>query len=89
MTAHHDHTRPGDARSDVDARSDGAPQSHDHVRGHGHRWMMIACCIPMLAIAGVIALSGAGFGFFIVAVACTTMMAAMMAGMSGEERGRR
>lgn len=83
MTAHDDHTRP------ADARSDGAPQSHDHAGGHGHRWMMIACCIPMLAIAGVIALSGAGFGFFIVAVACTAMMAAMMAGMSGEERDRR
>ena len=50
--------------------------------GHGH-WMMIACCIPMLLIAVAIAISGAGWGFLLIAVMCTAMMAAMMAGMSG------
>lgn len=55
----------------------------DAPSGGGHsRWMMIACCIPMLAIAVVIALSGAGFGFLIIAVMCTAMMALMMGGMS-------
>ena len=50
---------------------------------HGH-WLMITCCIPMLVIAAAIALSGAGLGFFIAAVACTAMMAAMMSAMSDE-----
>ena len=49
--------------------------------GHGH-WAMIACCIPMLAIAVLIALSGAGLGFLLVAVMCTAMMAMMMRGMT-------
>jgi hypothetical protein len=44
--------------------------------------MMIACCLPMLAVAAVIALRGAGIGFFAVAVGCTVMMAVMMGGMS-------
>ena len=55
-----------------------------HGSGHkGHRWMMIACCIPMLLIA--IALVAAGVvspGFIIVALLCTVMMAAMMGGHS-------
>lgn len=52
-------------------------------RGHGH-WMMIACCIPMLAIAIALVATGVvGAGFIIVAVACTVMMAMMMRGMSG------
>lgn len=51
-------------------------------RGRGH-WMMIACCIPMLAIAIALVASGVvGAGFIIVAVACTVMMAMMMRGMS-------
>lgn len=66
--------------------------AHDHdpdapdgdQGGHGghSRWMMIACCVPMLAIAVAIAASGAGFGFLLVAGACTAMMAMMMGGMS-------
>lgn len=58
---------------------------HDHgdpAGGHS-RWMMIACCVPMLAIAVAIAASGAGFGFLIIAVMCTAMMAMMMQGMHG------
>ncbi len=50
--------------------------------GHG-RWMMIACCIPMLAIAVALVAAGVvGAGFIIIAVACTAMMAVMMIGMS-------
>ena len=63
--------------------ANGKPQGSDPESkgGHGH-WMMIACCIPMLVIAVIIALSGAGFGFLFAAVACTAMMALMMVGMS-------
>lgn len=53
--------------------------------GHG-RWMMVACCVPMLAIAVLVVLSGAGFGFLVVAVMCTAMMALMMGAMSGGGR---
>ena len=55
-------------------------QDEEPRGGHSH-WAMIACCIPMLAIAVVIALSGAGLGFLLVAVMCTAMMALMMRGM--------
>lgn len=55
--------------------------------GHG-RWMMIACCVPMLAIAVALVASGVvGAGFLIVAVMCTVMMALMMVGMSGGQGG--
>lgn len=52
-------------------------------KGHGgHRWMMIACCVPMLVVAIVLVATGvANSGFLIVAVVCTVMMAAMMGGM--------
>ena len=50
-------------------------------RGHS-RWLMIACCVPMIAIAVAIVASGAGVGFLVVAVMCTMMMALMMGSMS-------
>lgn len=50
----------------------------------GHDWMMIACCIPMLVIAGVLVATGvAGAGVILGAVMCTAMMWIMMRGMSG------
>lgn len=51
--------------------------------GHGgHSWLMIACCIPMLAIALALVVSGAASpGFMFAAIACTLMMALMMRGM--------
>ena len=52
--------------------------------GHGHGWMMIVCCIPMLVIAVVLVSTGvAGVGFIFAAVLCTAMMAMMMGAMSG------
>ena len=66
-------------------------EEHDQEgprRGVGRHWLMIACCIPMLAIAALIAATGAGWGFFVAAVACTAMMAAMMGAMSGGQNGR-
>lgn len=32
----------------------------DKPRHGGHGWMMIACCIPMLVIAGILVATGAG-----------------------------
>ncbi len=58
------------------------PPGNDTSHGK-HGWMMIACCIPMLAIVGVLVLTGVispGFIFF--AIGCTAMMALMMRGMS-------
>jgi hypothetical protein len=50
----------------------------------GHSWLMIACCIPMLAVAVALVATGvAGPGFLLVAVLCTAMMAMMMGGMHG------
>ena len=62
----------------------GGPAHEDHRRGHGgHGWMMIACCIPMLAIAIALVATGvASPAFLAVAVGCTLMMAMMMGGMS-------
>ena len=59
-----------------------AHSGHQPGRG-GHGWMMIACCIPMLAIAVVLVATGAASpAFLAVAVGCTLMMAMMMGGMS-------
>ena len=61
------------------------PPRHEAGRAHGgHHWMIIASCIPMLAIALILVVTGvAGVGFLVVAVMCTLMMALMMRGMSG------
>ena len=55
-------------------------------KGHGgHRMMMIACCVPMLVIFGVLVATGvAGSGFILYALACTAMMAMMMFMMPGD-----
>ena len=61
-----------------------APQAeHAPHRGPGaHGWMMIACCIPMVAIAIVlVATNVVSVMFLLVAVACVAMMALMMRGM--------
>jgi hypothetical protein len=52
--------------------------------GHGgHGWMMMVCCVPMLAIAVALVATGAASpSFILVAVMCTVMMAMMMGGMS-------
>lgn len=55
--------------------------------GPGHRWLMILCCIPMIAIAVALVVTGVvGIGFVLVALACVAMMALMMSGMGGDER---
>lgn len=71
---------PGPARES--AESDG-PEGHG-----GHGWMMIACCVPMLAVAVVLVVTGVvGVGFLVVAGMCTVMMATMMAGLGRDHRG--
>ena len=67
------------------APSTPAPSKHGHG---GHGLMMIACCIPMLAIAAALVVTGVvGVGFVVIAVACTAMMALMMRGMSHDDGG--
>lgn len=70
---------------------DAARTDPDQDPGHrGHHWMMIACCVPMLAIA--LALVAAGVvnaGFLLVAVGCTAMMYLMMRGMGHDSSDSR
>ena len=56
-----------------------------HAAGHsGHGWMMLACCIPMLAIAVALVATGtASVGVLLLALACPAMMFVMMRGMHG------
>jgi len=64
-------------------RSNKPEHSHGEQGHRGHsRWLMIACCIPMLAIAVALVAAGGGGGFLIIAIVCTVMMAMMMLGMS-------
>ncbi|GIK83232.1 MAG: hypothetical protein BroJett024_43370 [Alphaproteobacteria bacterium] len=50
-------------------------------RRHGH-WLMIACCIPMLALAVILVAAGAPIGTLVIAIACLTLMGFMMIGMT-------
>ena len=65
-------------------------QHPDHAHGGhaGHKWMMLACCVPMLVIAVALVASGtAGAGAIVIALGCTLMMALMMGGMGGHGHG--
>jgi hypothetical protein len=56
---------------------------------HGHGWMMIVCCIPMLVIAIALVATGVvGVGLLFAAIMCTAMMAMMMRAMSGGDGGQ-
>lgn len=70
---------------DVHSHDSHDSASHDEApsarRGHG--WMMLVCCIPVVAIAVALAIVGVlSVGFLVFAIACTSMMALMMVGMS-------
>ena len=55
---------------------------------HGHGWLMLACCIPMLVIAVALLATGVvGIGFVFIALLCTATMALMMRGMSHGDGG--
>ena len=56
--------------------------AHQYGGRGGHGWMMVACCIPMLAVAiGLVAAGVVSAGFLLVALECPAMMALMMRGM--------
>lgn len=81
MTDHHHYQPANDDtyRADIHAPSSGVAHRHG-----GHGLMMIACCVPMLVIAGILVVTGVvSVGFLVFAVACTAMMALMMRGMHG------
>lgn len=65
------------------------PAQREHKATHGgHGRMMIACCIPMLAIAIVLVATGvASPALLLTAVMCAAMMAMMMRGMSHGDHG--
>ena len=70
-------------RTDHDTQHSPSDDQLSKPAHKGHRWTMIACCIPMLIIAVVLVASGvASAGLLFGAVACTAMMAMMMRGMS-------
>lgn len=65
-----------------------ARQGQGHGGHAGHKWMMIACCVPMLAIAIALVVSGtASAGLIVLALGCTLMMVLMMGGMGGHGHG--
>jgi hypothetical protein len=82
----HQHNGPAHGTADTGDRG-----SHARHGGHGgHGWMMIACCIPMLAIAVILVATGAASPTFLfAAVGCAVMMAMMMRGMGHGGDGRR
>lgn len=53
--------------------------------GHGgHRLMMVACCIPMFIIVGLLVATGVvGTGAIVYALVCVALMALMMVAMPG------
>jgi hypothetical protein len=56
-------------------------------RGHG--WMMMLCCIPMVAVVVALVVTGiATVGLVFTAVLCVGMMAMMMRGMNHSGRGK-
>lgn len=57
-----------------------------HGRRMSHRWMMFACCVPMLAIVIALVATGAvGVAFLVIALLCVAMMPLMHGGMSHED----
>lgn len=54
-----------------------------HAHG-GHSWLMLLCCIPMVAIVVLLIVSGTtGSGALLWALGCVAMMAVMMFMMPG------
>ena len=53
--------------------------AHQHGEHGGHGLMMLVCCIPMVAVAVLLVVSGtASAGALVWAMGCLLMMAAMM-----------
>ncbi len=70
---------------DTEGRRGSQPTDEGPHTGHGsHRWMMIACCIPMVVIVGVLIATGvAGSGLLIYAAICLGAMTLMMFALPG------
>lgn len=90
----HQHQRTGTPPDAPDSGWDqphvDEPQGQQHPvgsaqTGHsGHRWMMLACCVPMLIIVGALFATGAAStGLIAFAAVCVGMMALMMFMMPG------
>jgi Flp pilus assembly protein TadB len=78
-------------RARVSQPDEAPPSAAGQHRGHS-RWLMIACCVPMVAIAIALVATGVvGAGLIVVAAVCVAMMALMMGAMShgGEGGGTR
>jgi hypothetical protein len=81
-------TYPQESWAPTEAQPEQEPGGGAHGAHGGHGLMMIICCIPMLAIAGLLVLTGvAGSGIIVTALLCTAMMAAMMFAMPGSGHG--
>ena len=62
--------------------------SSGHGRSGGHSWMMIACCVPMIAIAVILVATGVvGISLLLVTLMCVAMMALMMRVMDHGDGG--
>ena len=64
------------------------PKQGPHVTEHGwrsrHNLLMIACCVPIIAVVVLLVATGvAGSGTILVALGCIAMMAMMMFMMAG------
>ena len=83
-----DWAHPTEPRATTETHHAGHEPHAGHGGRGGHGLMMIVCCIPMLAIAGLLFLTGvAGSGIIVSALLCTAMMAAMMFAMPGGNDG--
>ncbi len=73
---------PLDPSTSTGHQHDTDPSSGTGNGKGGHRWMMLVCCIPMVAIAAWLVLAGvAGAGVVLIALLCVALMGFMMAGM--------
>lgn len=55
---------------------------HEQQGGSSHRWLMLACCVPMVLVVAVLLVTGvAGAGAVVFALICVGMMALMMYAM--------
>jgi hypothetical protein len=81
--------RVSDPSTTPDGLSPHLAHEHTPERGGsrwGHHLMMLACCVPMLVVVGVLVVTGvAGTGAIVYALICTGMMAAMMLFMPGHK----
>lgn len=65
-----------------------ATNTHKLHKGH-HRLMMVACCLPMLAIVLVLVITGVVNASYLLLVGvCVLVMAVMMGGMRHERHDR-